>query len=434
MLLGIVLHGALAFIPGAWVVTDASVEGDGEAFALLTTAIHGFRMPVFFLMSGFFTAMLWRQRSLPAMVRHRAQRILLPLVIATFTVIPLIGVAWSYAAGASADAGDAAAAEVKAEHSVWAAAALGDAAALERHVAGGASLDEYDPAFGVTPLSWAALHGRAEAAEWLLNSGADIGSLNRDGSTALHSAAFMGRTEVVQLLLERGAGASAADANGALPLDSSRVDLQTTEWVAALLGVPFDKSELEEGRREVAQLLGSTAERTDAAGGVAPYRDSAGLGGERGPGSASPVVLGVAVLKALAFAVHCGRLQPPLVPLVSRLAGWSVRAVRMGRGTAGPTGASTTGAAGRYPGALPVGGAVDHGNAALHGHRGAYPGIRVGHLYGVPAGAARIGLLRRVLRLWRRLLRAQRGRHAHRSRVATDAGARPRSCYWPAPA
>ena len=276
MLLGIVLHGALAFIPGAWVVTDASVEGDGEAFALLTTAIHGFRMPVFFLMSGFFTAMLWRQRSLPAMVRHRAQRILLPLVIATFTVIPLIGVAWSYAAGASAVDGDAAAAEVKAEHSVWAAAALGDAAALERHVAGGASLDEYDPAYGVTPLSWAALHGRAQAAEWLLDSGADIGSLNRDGSTALHSAAFMGRTELVQLLLERGAGASVADANGALPLDSSRVDLQTTEWVAALLGVPFDKTALEEGRKEVAQLLGGTAERTDAAGGVAPYRDSAG--------------------------------------------------------------------------------------------------------------------------------------------------------------
>ena len=44
MLLGIVLHGALAFIPGVWVVTDASVEGDGIPFALLTMAIHGFRM------------------------------------------------------------------------------------------------------------------------------------------------------------------------------------------------------------------------------------------------------------------------------------------------------------------------------------------------------------------------------------------------------
>ena len=48
MLLGIVLHGALAFIPGAWAVTDASVEGDGTPFAWLTMAIHGFRMPVFF--------------------------------------------------------------------------------------------------------------------------------------------------------------------------------------------------------------------------------------------------------------------------------------------------------------------------------------------------------------------------------------------------
>ena len=77
MLLGIVLHGALAFIPGAWAVSDASVEGDGTPYAILVTAIHGFRMPVFFLMSGFFTAMLWRQRGLRALVTHRARRILL---------------------------------------------------------------------------------------------------------------------------------------------------------------------------------------------------------------------------------------------------------------------------------------------------------------------------------------------------------------------
>ena len=94
MLLGIVLHGALAFIPGAWVVSDASVEGDGTPFALLTTAIHGFRMPLFFLMSGFFTAMLWRQRGLRALVRQRVQRLLLPLAIAMLTVIPLMWVAW----------------------------------------------------------------------------------------------------------------------------------------------------------------------------------------------------------------------------------------------------------------------------------------------------------------------------------------------------
>ena len=56
MLLGIVLHAALAFTPDVWVVQDKERH---DLFGLLVEAIHGFRMPVFFLMSGFFTAMLW---------------------------------------------------------------------------------------------------------------------------------------------------------------------------------------------------------------------------------------------------------------------------------------------------------------------------------------------------------------------------------------
>ena len=150
MLLGIVLHGALAFIPGAWAVTDASVEGEGTPFALLTMAIHGFRMPVFFLMSGFFTAMLLRQRGLQALVRHRARRILLPLVIAMFTVIPLTWAAWGYAESASTDDDNGVVAEVET-------APEDDVAALERYAATGASLDAYDPERGLTPLSWGGL-------------------------------------------------------------------------------------------------------------------------------------------------------------------------------------------------------------------------------------------------------------------------------------
>ena len=276
MLLGIVLHGALAFIPGAWVVTDASVEGDETPFAWLTMAIHGFRMPLFFLMSGFFTAMLWRQRGLLALVRQRAQRLLLPLAIAMLTVIPLTWAAWGYAASASTtddEGATGAGVEIAAKDNVWAAAALEDIVAMERHVGAGASLDAYDPTFGVTPLSWAVLHGRAQASEWLLDNGVDIGTRNRDGSTALHSAPFMGRPEIVRLLLERGADLNAVDANGARPLDSSRADAGTTEWIAELLGVSYDKAALEEGRKEVAQLLDGAAKRTDAAGGVAPYRD-----------------------------------------------------------------------------------------------------------------------------------------------------------------
>ena len=291
MLLGIVLHGALAFIPGAWVVSDASVEGDGTPFALLTTAIHGFRMPLFFLMSGFFTAMLWRQRGLRALVRQRAQRLLLPLAIAMLTVIPLMWVAWGYAESVSTvvgDGGEGSRVEIKAEDNVWAAAALGDISALEGHAAAGASLDAYDPTFGVTPLAWTALYGRTQATAWLLDTGAEVGVRNRDGSTALHSAAFMGRPEIVQLLLERGADANAVDANGVHPIDSSRADAGTTAWIAELLGLSYDEAALEEGRKEVAQLLGVAAERRAAAGGVAPYRDGADTEVDEGKGLLVP--------------------------------------------------------------------------------------------------------------------------------------------------
>ncbi len=296
MLLGIVLHAALAFIPGAWVVSDASVEGDGTPYAILVTAIHGFRMPVFFLMSGFFTAMLWRQRGLQALVTHRARRVLLPLVIAMIVVIPLSWTAWGYAESVSTDDDGGAVVEMEAvpEDDVWKAASRGDVAALERHAAEGAPVDVPDPALGTTPLGWTALHGHVDAAEWLLDNGAGVNTLNGDGSTALHSAAFMGRAEVVRLMLERGADPHARHPNGALPIHSSRADPATTAYYVGLLGLTYDQAALDAGRAEVGELLTEAMERpktvegavaagtdeeteptdgrTDAAGGVAPYR------------------------------------------------------------------------------------------------------------------------------------------------------------------
>ncbi len=295
MLLGIVLHAALAFIPGAWVVSDASVEGDGTPYAILVTAIHGFRMPVFFLMSGFFTAMLWRQRGLQALVRHRARRVLLPLVIAMIVVIPLSWAAWGYAESVSTDDDGDAVVEMEAvpEDNVWKAASRGDVAALERHAADGAPVDVPDPALGTTPLGWTALHGHVDAAEWLLDNGAGVHTLNGDGSTALHSAAFMGRAGVVRLMLERGADPHARHPNGALPIHSSRADPATTAYYVGLLGLTYDQAVLDAGREEVGQLLTEAMERpratdsaaagtdeeagvaearTEAAGGVAPYR------------------------------------------------------------------------------------------------------------------------------------------------------------------
>ena len=92
MLLGIVLHAGLFFIPGIWADPYSAEQYPDEAttfYSLVFFAIHGFRMPVFFLLSGFFTAMLWRKRGLRGLIAQRLKRIALPLAIGAFTVIPV---------------------------------------------------------------------------------------------------------------------------------------------------------------------------------------------------------------------------------------------------------------------------------------------------------------------------------------------------------
>ena len=85
MLLGIALHAALSFTSIPWTVHDSQ---QNDAFRVLFACIHGFRMPLFFMLSGFFTAMLWRQRGLTSLIRHRFKRISLPLAIGCLTIVP----------------------------------------------------------------------------------------------------------------------------------------------------------------------------------------------------------------------------------------------------------------------------------------------------------------------------------------------------------
>ena len=97
MLLGIVLHAFLFLIPIGWVGQDPwakSVPIEQNPYIYLLALIHGFRMPVFFMLSGFFTAMLWQRRGLRELAAHRLQRIGLPLAIGAFTIVPLNALIW----------------------------------------------------------------------------------------------------------------------------------------------------------------------------------------------------------------------------------------------------------------------------------------------------------------------------------------------------
>lgn len=91
MFLGIVLHASVFILPEAqplWPIHDATVSGD-PTYRIVIETIHGFRMPVFFLLSGFFSALLWQRRSLRSFAMQRLKRVGIPFIVACFTILPL---------------------------------------------------------------------------------------------------------------------------------------------------------------------------------------------------------------------------------------------------------------------------------------------------------------------------------------------------------
>ena len=89
LLLGVALHAALSYLPGAkgfWIVADDS----SLALAGLFYWIHLFRMTLFFLIAGFFGRLLLERLGLRAFVRDRLRRILAVLACAWPLVFPAI--------------------------------------------------------------------------------------------------------------------------------------------------------------------------------------------------------------------------------------------------------------------------------------------------------------------------------------------------------
>ncbi|MEO1980627.1 MAG: acyltransferase family protein, partial [Fuerstiella sp.] len=246
MLLGIVLHGALAYMPipeAAWPVQDVH---QSPAYAIFMAAVHGFRMPLFFLISGFFTAMLWRKRGLTALVKHRGNRILKPMFISMLTIMPVV-----FLVGEVAKEG-AVPSQENAVTDIWTAAAKNDAETLKQSLTGGISPDELEPVLGATALSTAAAHGNVAAIELLIDNGADVNARNRDGATPLHAAAMYGRAAAVRVLIQHGAGGHAKNRIGETPADMLKADGTRMLILTVLTGVPSDNLT---GREEVSQML-----------------------------------------------------------------------------------------------------------------------------------------------------------------------------------
>jgi glucan biosynthesis protein C len=93
MLLGLVLHSGEFFVAApppqlAGLPTDHNTS---YVFDVMFHIIHSFRMPLFFVLAGFFAALLVEKRGMWGTYKDRSARILAPLLVGCVTVVPLAG-------------------------------------------------------------------------------------------------------------------------------------------------------------------------------------------------------------------------------------------------------------------------------------------------------------------------------------------------------
>ncbi|RVU37710.1 hypothetical protein EOE67_09580 [Rheinheimera riviphila] len=92
MLAGLFFHAALAYSPMLHSFWPSADPKNHPLFDLVAWASHLFRMPVFFLLAGFFCALLLQKSGGRAFVKNRLLRIVLPLLI--FLPLLWLAMAW----------------------------------------------------------------------------------------------------------------------------------------------------------------------------------------------------------------------------------------------------------------------------------------------------------------------------------------------------
>ena len=98
MLLGLVIHSAITYgvidYGYAWSLKDPNTTSLSNDF--IVSFIHAFRMQIFFLVAGFFGAMLFYERKPLRMVRNRTARIIFPFIVFVVLLWPTILFGFQY--------------------------------------------------------------------------------------------------------------------------------------------------------------------------------------------------------------------------------------------------------------------------------------------------------------------------------------------------
>jgi fucose 4-O-acetylase-like acetyltransferase len=130
------------------------------------------------------------------------------------------------------------------------------------HIRAGSDLNVKDPTGGSSPLIVAALPGKTEIAQALIEAGADLDLQNNEGSTALHIATFFCRPEIVKALLEHSSDASIKNNAGSTALESVTAPFEAVKGIydyfrltLGPLGLELDDEQLKAIRPIIADLL-----------------------------------------------------------------------------------------------------------------------------------------------------------------------------------
>ncbi len=97
MLLGVVFHAALAYsgtLHNIWLPADANHSTSIEVFFNFS---HLFRMPLFFLVAGFFACMLYEKRGLGKLLKNRLVRVTVPFLVflPLVTIMLIAAIGWA---------------------------------------------------------------------------------------------------------------------------------------------------------------------------------------------------------------------------------------------------------------------------------------------------------------------------------------------------
>lgn len=98
MLAGVVFHAALAYSPLMHPFWPAADAGRSIAVDAVAWFLHLFRMPLFFVVAGYFAALLVARRGMGGLFRNRCARVLLPLLL----FLPLVVLSMNWLTGNAA--------------------------------------------------------------------------------------------------------------------------------------------------------------------------------------------------------------------------------------------------------------------------------------------------------------------------------------------